>query len=131
MIGPRTVSGKVVSYYVNFYQAGGRKVRIEVDPDLIHSNRSGHVYYMDSVDNKPGYEEWAPSLIEKAYAQWHGSYNAIGSGGTAADAIYALIGKRTKSYSPTGTAVVAAVEAAGKAGRAQVACTYGDHDGVN
>src|SRR5205814_339646 len=98
---------------------------------LIHSNRSGHVYYMDSVDNKPGYEEWAPSLIEKAYAQWHGSYNAIGSGGTAADAIYALIGKRTKSYSPTGTAVVAAVEAAGKAGRAQVACTYGDHDGVN
>jgi hypothetical protein len=131
LIIPRTVGGKVVSYYVYFYQASGRRVRIEVDPDLLHRNANGHILYMDSTDNKPGYEEWAPSLIEKAYAQWHGSYKAIGDGGAAADAIYALIGKRTKSYSPTSAATVTAIESAGKAGRAQAACTYGDNDGVN
>jgi len=48
MIVPRTKSGKVVSFYVNFFQASGRKVRIEVDPDLLHSNSSGHVYYMSN-----------------------------------------------------------------------------------
>ena len=29
---------------------------------------NGHVLYMRSTDTKAGYEEWAPSLIEKAYA---------------------------------------------------------------
>ncbi len=130
LIQPRTVSGKVVSYFVYFFQASGKKVKIEVDPDLLHSNKSGHIYYMDSTDNLPGYEEWAPSLIEKAYAQWHGSYKAIGDGGTAADAIYAITGKKTKAYSPTAAATVTAIEAAGKTGKAQVACTFGDHDGV-
>jgi hypothetical protein len=86
---------------------------------------------MRSTDTKPGYEEWAPSLIEKAYARWHGSYTAIGNGGTAADAIFALIGKRTRSFSPTAASTVTAIESAGTAGRAQVACTYGDNDGVN
>ena len=76
-------------------------------------------------------EEWAPSLIEKGYAQWHGSYEAIGNGGTAADAIWGLIGKRTRAYAPGASSTVSAIEAAGKAGRAQVACTHGDNDGVN
>src|SRR5205085_12356933 len=85
---------------------------------------------MRSTETKPGYEEWSPSLVEKAYARWHGSYNAIGNGGTAADAIYALTGKTTRYYSASDSRVISAIEAAGKASRAQVACTFGEHDGV-
>jgi hypothetical protein len=130
MIVPRTEGGKVISYYVNFYQASGRKVRIEVDPDLPHRNSSGKVLYMRSTQTKAGYEEWAPSLVEKAYAKWHRTYNAIGNGGTAGDAIYALTGKTTRYYTAKDSRVVAAIEAAGKNGKAQAACTYGDKDGV-
>ncbi|MBS2022698.1 MAG: hypothetical protein JST92_09825 [Deltaproteobacteria bacterium] len=130
MIVPNVVNGKTVSYFATFYQASSRKVKVEVDIDLPHSNKSGNVLYMQSDDNTPGYEKWAPSLIEKAYAKWNTSYAHIGNGGTASDALFALTGKKTKSYSPKGTAVVAAIEAAGKESRAQVACTYGDHDGV-
>jgi hypothetical protein len=129
LIKPNLAAGKVVSYTVTFFQASGRKVAIEVDPDLPHDNVSGDVFYMSSTDNQPGYEEWAPSLVEKAYAKWHRSYNAIGNGGTAADVLYALTGKKTRMYSPKGTAVVAAVEAASNAGRAQAACTFEEKGG--
>jgi hypothetical protein len=130
MIVPRVQGGKVVSYYATFFQASGRKVRVEVDPDLLHRNTNGRVIYMRSTETKPGYEEWSPSLIEKAYAKWHGSYNAIGNGGTAGDAIYALTGKTTRYYGGSDSRAIAAIEAAGKAGRAQVACTFGEHSGV-
>jgi hypothetical protein len=131
MVVPNVVGGKVVSYFVTFFQASGRKVKIEVDPDLPHATKDGGVLYAESTDNQPGYEEWAPSLIEKGYAVWHGSYTAIGSGGTAADAIFALSGKATRSYDPKAAATATAIGKAGKAGKAQVACTFGDHDGVN
>src|SRR5437588_4458948 len=52
MIVPRSVSGKVVSYYVYFYQASGRRVRIETDIDLLHRTTNGHVLYMRSPDTK-------------------------------------------------------------------------------
>ena len=131
MIVPHTdAKGVIDSYTVTFFQATGRKVAIQVDPDLPHRNTDGIVFYMSSTQNKPGYEEWAPSLVEKAYATWHKSYNVIGNGGTAADAIFALTGKTTRSYSGKNSRVVDAIEAAGKDGRAQVACTYGDKDGV-
>lgn len=130
LIQPVLANGKAVSYMVTFYQASGRKVRVEVDPDLPHSNKSGDVYYMSSTQNVAGYEEWAPSLVEKAYAKWHRSYNAIGNGGAASDVIWALTGKNTRDYSPKSASVVDAIEKAGKAGRAQTACTFGDKDGV-
>ena len=130
LITPHTVSGKVVSYYVNFFQANGRKVRVEVDPDLLHRNSSGNVYYMRNTETKAGYEVWSTSLIEKAYAKWQGSYATIGNGGTAADAIHALTGKKTKYYDGTDAKVIPAIEAAQKAGKAMVACTYGDKSGV-
>ena len=126
MIVPRLKSGKVVSFYATFYQASGRKVRVEVDPDLLHRNTNGHVLYMRNTQTKPGYEAWSTSLIEKAYAKWHGSYEKIGNGGTAADAIHALTGKTTDYYDASDSSVVSAVEKAGKEGRAQVACTFGD-----
>ena len=130
LIVPHKSGGKVVAYDVTFFQASGRKVKVEVDPDLLHRNSNGHVYYMRDTKSKDGYEVWSTSLIEKAYAKWHGSYAKIGGGGTAADAIYALTGKKTKSYDATDSAVVAAIDKAARAGKAQVACTYGDHSGV-
>jgi len=130
LVVPHTSGGKVVAYDVTFFQASGRKVKVEVDPDLLHRNSNGHVYYMRSTQTKPGYEEWAPSLVEKAYAKWHGSYKSIGGGGTAADAVYALTGRKTKSYLATDAGVVAAIDKAAKTGKPQVACTFGDHSGV-
>ena len=130
MIVPRLKSGKVVSFYATFYQASGRKVRVEVDPDLLHRNTNGHVLYMRNTQTKPGYEAWSTSLIEKAYAKWHGSYEKIGNGGTAADAIHALTGKTTDYYDASDSSVVSAIEKAAKEGRAQVACTFGDNSGV-
>lgn len=130
LIVPRTSGGKVVSYNAYFYQSSSRRVRIEVDPDLLHRTSNGRVLYMRSTDTKAGYEEWAPSLIEKAYAAWHGSYEAIGNGGYAGDAIYALTGKRTRFYTPRSSAVVSAIEAAGRGGRAQTACTFSENSGV-
>ncbi len=131
MIVPVVSGGKVVDYQATFFQASGRKVTVKVDPDLPHKTASSKVMYMRSTDTQPGYEEWATSLVEKGYATWHKSYSAIGGGGTAADAIFALTGKVTRSYSPGGSTTVAAIEAAGKTSRAQVACTHGEHDGVN
>ena len=130
MIVPRTKDGKVVSYYTTFYQASGRKVRVEVDPDLLHRNTNGHVLYMRNTQTKPGYEAWSTSLIEKGYAKWHGSYEKIGNGGTAADAIHALTGKTTRYYDASDAAVIGAIEKAGEEHRAMVACTYGEDSGV-
>src|SRR3954468_17526555 len=130
MIVPRVDGGKVVSYYTNFFQATGRKVRVEVDPDLLHRNTNGHVLYMRNTQTKAGYEAWSTSLIEKGYAKWHGSYEKIGNGGTAADAIHALTGKTTRYYDAASSSVIAAIEKAGKESRAMVACTYGDDSGV-
>jgi len=131
VIVPRKIDGKVVSWYVYFYQASGRRVRIEVDPDLLHRTANGKVLYMRSTDTKPGYEEWAASLIEKAYAVWHGSYEAIGNGGYAADAIWALRGKRTTYFASTDSRLPAWIEWAARYNRVQTACTYGDDEGVD
>ena len=121
MVVPNYLAGDVVSFYVTLFQASGRKVRIEVDPDLPHLNNT--VLYLTSLANGT-FEQWAPSLVEKAYAVWHKSYGAIGRGGYAADAIFALTGAPTRAYSPAAPRTVDAIEAAGKAGLAQVACTF-------
>jgi hypothetical protein len=123
LIVPRSKGGKVVSYYVNFFQATGRKLRIEVDPDLVRTNSDGHLLYASSTQNQPGAEEWAPSLMEKAYARWQGSFNAIGNGGYAADALHALTGKKSKHYAAGDSKLIAAIEAAANQGRPQVSCT--------
>jgi hypothetical protein len=123
LIVPRTKNGKVVSYYVSFFQASGRKVRIEVDPDLPHGNKDGSLIYATSSQNKPGYEEWSTSLVEKAYALWHKSYEAIGNGGYAADGLFALTGKKTRHIDSKDAKVVAAIETAANQSHAQAACT--------
>jgi len=116
---------------VTFFQANGRKVKVEVDPDLLHSRTDGSVYYAASVATKPGAGEWAPSPVEKAYAQWHKTYKAIGDGGTAADALFAFTGVPTVDTTAKDPKIVAKIDAAAKSHKAQVACTWGEHDHVN
>ena len=128
MVVPNVVSGSVVSFFVTMFQASGRKVRIEVDPDLPHVGQTP--VYITSLSNDP-YEQWAPSLVEKAYAVWHKGYGAIGRGGYAADAMFALNGRPTRSYAPAAPMTVDAIEAAGQTGLAQVACTFGSDSGLD
>jgi hypothetical protein len=128
MVAPNYVSGSVVSFFVTMFQASGRKVRIEVDPDLPHLGQT--LVYMTSLSNGT-YEQWAPSLIEKAYAVWHKGYGAIGRGGYAADALFALNGRPTRAYAPAAPMTVDVIEAAGQAGLAQVACTFSSDSGLD
>jgi hypothetical protein len=125
IIVPHLQGGKVVAYDVTFFQASGRKVRIEVDPDLLRKP-DGEIFYASSSQNQPGYEEWSTSLVEKAYAQWHRGFTAIANGGYAADGLFALTGKKTRSYKTSDSKAIAAIDAAARSGKAQVACTKSD-----
>jgi hypothetical protein len=128
LVVPNEVAGRVVSFFVTLYQASGRKVRIELDPDLPHLGQAP--VYLTSLSNGT-WEQWAPSLVEKAYAAWHKGYGAIGRGGWAADALFALNGRPTRAYAPSAPLTVDAIEAAGQAGLAQVACTYSSDSGLD
>jgi hypothetical protein len=70
-----------------------REVKITVDDDLPQSATSS-LRYGRSRDAK---ELWV-GVLEKAYAQWKGGYEAIGNGGYPGDVITALTGRAT-SYS--------------------------------
>ena len=81
---------------VTFKDPNGQAVPITVDADLPRINlplvRDVTVYGGSST---PG-ELW-PALVEKAYAQWKGSYEAIGKGGWPAGALQALTGLPSQS----------------------------------
>jgi len=94
------------TYTVRFYELGwdGKKsAHMEtVDADL--PSYSGHAAYANSteqVDGKDYMELW-PSVVEKAYAAWKGSYDKIGHGGQSADVITALTGEPCKSAPTAG-----------------------------
>jgi hypothetical protein len=88
------------TYTVTFYENGNRNrpVEIKVDADLYVRSWGGPVYGSSlggSVD-KDKMELWFP-LIEKAYAQWKGSYDAIGNGGSAGKVMSEVLG-RSQGY---------------------------------
>jgi hypothetical protein len=79
-------------------QPGGRApkpVSITVDGDLPGKTVGSQPYYAHGRDFK---ELW-PALIEKASAQWKGSYDAIGNGGNPGVVMTALTGKPSSSTS--------------------------------
>ena len=71
-----------------------KDVPIKVDGDLYVRSWGGPYYgSANSPDRNPKTMElWFP-LAEKAYAQWKGSYNAIGNGGLSSDIFEAVLGK--------------------------------------
>ena len=76
---------------VSFNQ-NGKPVPITVDGDLPRYQAGDwRVAGAHASSTTPG-ELW-PALVEKAYAQWKGSYDAIGNGGNMANALRELTGQ--------------------------------------
>lgn len=90
------------TYTVTFKQrdwATGRPkdVPIKVDGDLYARSWGGPLYGHSSNSADPKKMElWFP-LVEKAYAQWKGSYNEIGNGGMMSDVFEDCLGVQTSS----------------------------------
>lgn len=77
-----------VRFYESSYFGDPRPVDITVDGQM-PTNRGG-MYYGKNRDSG---ELWV-GLMEKAYAQWKGGYDAIGQGGSAGEVMSALTGRR-------------------------------------
>lgn len=82
-----------------------RDVPIKVDGDLYVRAYGGPIYGATRGADKgeKTMELWFP-LMEKAYAQWKGSYDRIGNGGLSSDVFEAILGKDGRdlsmSYNP-------------------------------
>ncbi len=96
---PETIKNAITdngdsTFTVRFYQVDwqGKKteVKIDVDSDLPYNGDAPA--YGKSTEAK---ELW-PSILEKAYAQWKGSYDEIGHGGVSGDVMEALTGNRSR-----------------------------------
>ena len=95
------------TFSVRFYELGydGKKTAHTetVDADLPHyGDRPAYANSTEQVDGKQFMELW-PSIVEKAYASWKGSYDKIGHGGQSADVITGLTGEACKTAPTAGT----------------------------
>ena len=91
--GTFTVTFKKTDYYGGEYQ----NVEIKVDGDLYSRSWGGPLYGASTGDKtEKGMELWWP-LVEKAYAQWKGSYDIIGNGGRASEIWEACMGREGSS----------------------------------
>ena len=79
------------------YGGASRPVEIKVDGDLYARSYGGPIYggSLGGSTAPDKMELWFP-LIEKAYAQWKGSYDAIGNGGVAGQVMSDVMGKGYK-----------------------------------
>lgn len=84
------------TYSVRFYENGNksRPVQVKVDGDLYVRAFGGPIYggSLGGPTTKNEMELWFP-IIEKAYAQWKGSYDTIGNGGHSSDVMEAVLGR--------------------------------------
>ncbi len=89
------------TYTVRFYEEewGGKykPVYIEIDSYLptVAGNRADPAYA-----GEPGGKLW-PAIMEKAYAKWKGSYQAIGQGGYGAQSMAEITGAKSQEKSPS------------------------------
>ncbi len=124
--------GQVVSFAVRFYDAWGDPQDVLLDGQILR--KSGRPVYLRSMDSDSQGEEWGPSLIEKAYAKWHGTYDKIGNGGWAGDVLQAMTGA-TATYKPisrmSDSSLQFGIQDAVEDKRAVVAGTFGEDDGVD
>lgn len=92
-----------VTFFEVDWQGNAKPHKVTVDADLPWNKGADLPAYAQStekVDGKPGMELW-PSILEKAYAQWKGSYDDIGHGGNSGRVMEALTGKRSKPENTT------------------------------
>lgn len=124
--------GFVTHFAVRFYDGWDDPQDVLVDADLIRKN--GKPIYARSLDTDSSGEEWAVSLFEKAYAEWHGGYDKIGDGGWAGDVMQAVTGSRANYRSLSrlsDSTVLRSIEDAVADNRPVVAGTFGEEDGVD
>lgn len=121
-----------VRFFESSYGSSGRPVEIKVDGDLYARSYGGPVYggSLGSGTQPDKMELWFP-LVEKAYAQWKGSYEAIGNGGHSGKVMSEVLGA-PNSYENISTynadKVFASIQRGGAAGHPMTAGTYGSHD---
>jgi hypothetical protein len=86
-----------VKFTPNSYGGASRPVEIKVDGDLYARSYGGPIYgsSLGGSTAADKMELWYP-LIEKAYAQWKGSYDTIGNGGVAGTVMSEVMGKGYK-----------------------------------
>ncbi len=128
----RDDQGRATHFVVRFYDAWGDPEDIQIDADLVRKN--GRVTYARSMDTRTGAEEWWPSMVEKAYAKWHGGYAKIGDGGWAGDVMQAMTGS-TATYRDlkhlSDKSIHRSIRSTLDADRAVVAGTFGEEDEVD
>ncbi len=79
--------------------------------------------------SRPGQRELWVSLVERAYAQWRGGYQAAGNGGDAAIALEEVTGTRSRTFDPRSedpAMIIAEVERALRDGAPVTASTSCD-----
>jgi hypothetical protein len=115
-------------FNVRFYSRSGRMEMVTVDADLYTRSWGGPIYGTTTSNNDADKMElWFP-ILEKAFAKWKGSYDAIGNGGSSAAVMTALTGKST-DYLSTGYESEDQIFKAIKAGGdKKLPMTAGTHD---
>ncbi len=86
------------TYRVRLHDENGKPRNITVDGQL-YEGGGGNPRYAKGTDSK---ELWVP-LMEKAYAQMKGGYEAIGNGGSGGAAMQAITGKPSEYTKNAGT----------------------------
>ncbi len=118
-----------VSFYESSYYGTPKKVEVTVDGDLPQSSM-GSLRYAKGKDRS---ELW-PGILEKAFAQWKGGYEAIGNGGNAGTVFEALTGKRasyTSTTYQTADQIFSRIQTATASGKPGTAGTHGKDSGVD
>lgn len=120
------------TYTVRFYKDGDKSQPQDVTVDgKLYVRSSGTPLYgeaADSPDTPEKMEMWYP-IIEKAYAQWKGGYDAIGKGGQPGVLMSEALGTSSdETYLPSAKAdtVWQTVKSAVDAKRPAAAVTFGD-----
>lgn len=106
-------------------------VNVNVDGDLYVRSYGGALYgHSANSDDPKEMELWFP-LIEKAYATWRGSYDAIGNGGHADEVLQSVLGKERAAdwVSPSNTTkIFAQIKKSLDAKTPVAAGTYGESE---
>lgn len=106
-----------------------KPVTVTVDSDIATDFGTKNKY----AKARDGNEEWV-TVLEKAYAQWKGGYEAIGNGGRSGDVFEALTGKRANWTSTTYTPadrIYSSISTAIAAHKPVTAGTFGKDSGVD
>ena len=110
--------------------SGFRDVKVKVDGDLYVRSWGGPLYGSSGGGDKGAktMELWFP-IVEKAYAQWKGSFDAIGNGGHASTVMQEFMGKDGQDMNineSNGDRVFAQIKRSLDAKQPVAAGTYGD-----